>query len=255
MDKLLKYHWFCALAVILFALTFILTVTLPAIAEMKTPTKEEYAKMVAELPKNAKWKFNRDTAVLLVIDMTKAFIGPTACLPVPECLKQMDNFKAIIGACRKVGVPVIYSAHQHQGTKDMGLMKIWPTIADQSCLQSSDPRTQEIYPEIANKPGELVLPKHRYNFFFDTDLETILRNIRGPRVVDTTIIIGDVTNYCCESTARGAFYRDYKVVFPADANCPFRWENHWATCYTIAEGFGRVVLTGDLVKWLMQGKE
>ena len=36
--------------------------------------------------------------------------------------------------------------------------------------------------------------------------------------MDTVIGIGTVTSICCESTARSAFMRDYKVAFIGDAN-------------------------------------
>ena len=49
--------------------------------------------------------------------------------------------------------------------------------------------------------------------FYNTDLETILRCLK----IETLVIAGVMTNMCCESTARDAYYRDYKVFIPADA--------------------------------------
>jgi ureidoacrylate peracid hydrolase len=72
----------------------------------------------------------------------------------------------------------------------------------------------EIYDELKPQPGDLVVAKPRYSAFYGTDLEAILRS----KGIDTLIISGTVTNACCESTARDAFSRDYKVIFLSDGN-------------------------------------
>jgi len=56
--------------------------------------------------------------------------------------------------------------------------------------------------------------KPRYSAFYGTDLEAILRS----KGIDTLIISGTITGACCESTARDAFSRDYKVIFLSDGN-------------------------------------
>lgn len=89
--------------------------------------------------------------------------------------------------------------------------------------------------------------KHRYDAFYNTRLETVLRNMRGPGVVDTVIIIGTVTNICCESTARSAFMRDFRVAFVGDANGGLDDASHEATLAIIAKVFGRVMTARELV--------
>jgi nicotinamidase-related amidase len=59
---------------------------------------------------------------------------------------------------------------------------------------------------------EIVIKKHRYSGFFDTDLDIVLRS----RGIETVVIIGTTTENCCHATARDAMFRDYFVVFPAD---------------------------------------
>jgi ureidoacrylate peracid hydrolase len=72
----------------------------------------------------------------------------------------------------------------------------------------------EIYEGLKPHPGDLVVAKPRYSAFYGTDLEAILRS----KNIDTLIISGTVTNVCCDSTARDAFSRDYKVIFLSDGN-------------------------------------
>ena len=51
----------------------------------------------------------------------------------------------------------------------------------------------------------LIDEKRRYDAFFNTRLEGLLRRFG----VDTVIISGVMTNLCCETTARSAFIHDF----------------------------------------------
>lgn len=66
------------------------------------------------------------------------------------------------------------------------------------------------------------------------------------------------TNVCCESTARDAFFRDYKVVFLSDGTATFDLPDRgWGripkediqrqTLTALAWGFGRVALVKDVL--------
>jgi ureidoacrylate peracid hydrolase len=85
--------------------------------------------------------------------------------------------------------------------------------------------------------------KHKFDAFFETPLDAILRNHR----VRTLIVTGTATNACCESTARSGFMRDYQVAFPSDANATFDESMHQATLRNIDLLFGRVMTTDELV--------
>ena len=78
------------------------------------------------------------------------------------------------------------------------------------CIEGSP--ESEIHPDLAPKPGEKVIPKHRYSAFYNTDLETVLRCLK----VEDVVISGIMTNMCCEFTARDAYYRDLRIFIPAD---------------------------------------
>ena len=162
-----------------------------------------------------KFELNNPTkTALLVIDMENDFVKPGAPMCVPMATKAVPNIKKLIDVCRKKGATVIYTTHVHGKDRgDMGLMSgFWPPIDSQEALVDNTPGT-EIYSDIAPQEGELVIKKHRYSAFYNTDLETQLRN----RGIDTLIITGTVTNMCCESTARDAQFRDYKTIFVSDA--------------------------------------
>jgi isochorismate hydrolase len=83
-----------------------------------------------------------------------------------------------------------------------------------------------------------------YDAFFETDLDSILRNNR----IKTIIIVGTATNVCSESTARSGFFRDYQVAFPSDCNASFDEGMHQAPLKTIDMFFGRVMTSEELLE-------
>jgi nicotinamidase-related amidase len=65
--------------------------------------------------------------------------------------------------------------------------------------------------------------------------------------VEDVVIGGIMTNLCCESTARDAYYRDYRVFFPADGTGSITEEMHVASLLNLAFGFSWVTDVNALV--------
>ena len=72
---------------------------------------------------------------------------------------------------------------------------------------------------------------------------------------NTVVITGVTTECCCESTARAAFFRDYKVVLVRDATASFTPEMHEQACERIDLHFGRVMTTDEVVATIETGVE
>jgi ureidoacrylate peracid hydrolase len=70
----------------------------------------------------------------------------------------------------------------------------------------------DIVPELAPTPGDVVLYKHRYSGFYQTELDTILRRLNAKYLVVT----GCTTSVCVESTIRDAMFRDYTCLLLED---------------------------------------
>ncbi len=56
-----------------------------------------------------------------------------------------------------------------------------------------------------------------------------------------------MTNLCCESTARDAYFRDYRVFFPADANGTIDERMHVASLMNLAFGFAYITTSDDII--------
>jgi nicotinamidase-related amidase len=177
-------------------------------------------------------RLNVAASALLVVDMQRFFLD--AASPTFTCggVAILPRVKGLLEAFRRAERPVIFSQHvHHPGDIDSGIMGWW---WQGKCLEGSP--ESEIHPELAPLPGEKVIPKHRYSVFYNTDLETVLRCLK----IEDLVIAGVMTNMCCESTARDAYYRDYRVFLPADGSGSIIEEMHLASLLNLAFGFAYV---------------
>lgn len=70
----------------------------------------------------------------------------------------------------------------------------------------------DIVSELAPHPGDIMVYKHRFSAFYQTELDAILKQ-RGVKYLITT---GCTTSVCVESTVRDAFFRDYSTIVLSD---------------------------------------
>jgi nicotinamidase-related amidase len=106
---------------------------------------------------------------------------------------------------------------------------------------------RHIWAGIAPVDDEVVILKPSCGAFYDTSLETILKNLQK----HTVIICGTLTNYCCGTTARQAYERGFQVVFGADVTATDDPEMQEPELRVIRKGFGRV-MTGDEIIGALQ---
>lgn len=185
---------------------------------------------------------NSARSALLVIDMQNYFLDPVS--PTFTCggIAIMPGIKKLIQAYRKAKLPVIYTRHvHHPDMLDAGIMGWWWV----GMCKEGTPES-EVHPELAPLPGEKQVLKHRYSSFYNTDLETVLRCLK----VEDLVITGIMTNMCCESTARDAYFRDYRVFFLADATGSITEDMHLATLLNLAFGFAQVTTVDRILSQL-----
>ncbi|HZW58031.1 MAG TPA: isochorismatase family cysteine hydrolase [Nitrososphaerales archaeon] len=190
-----------------------------------------------------------DKLSLLVIDMTNAFVEKGSPLEDPGSRKIIRPIKALIKACHENSVPVIFANHcfRRDGL-DRGLMFDFYPVLKEGFLYDGA-RGTHVISELKPIKGDFIVKKSRYSAFYNTELDSILRGLGR----DTLIICGTSTEFCCESTARDAFYRDYKVLFLSDANATESEMIQRATLATISRGFGQVLTTEEMIG-LISGK-
>ncbi|SNS25060.1 ureidoacrylate peracid hydrolase [Streptosporangium subroseum] len=143
---------------------------------------------------------------------------------------------------------MIHTAHvvRADGSNTGIMREIAPLIADGLIDESSPPA--ELHPLADFRSGDILIRKPRFGAFHGTDLELILRTAQ----IDILIIGGIATHVCCDTTAREATARDFKVLFLSDGTAcsslpgtgtgPIEAEDlQRAVLATLAFGFGEVL--------------
>ena len=101
----------------------------------------------------------------------------------------------------------------------------------------------KILKDLAPNENEIVIQKPSYGAFYDTPLETILKNLKK----DTVIICGTLTNFCCGMTARQAYERSFKVVFGSDVTSTDDKEMHKTELNVLRKGFAVILNSEEIM--------
>jgi nicotinamidase-related amidase len=91
----------------------------------------------------------------------------------------------------------------------------WPIIFIQhtSNRKPAGSDIWKIYPQFNHHPDDICLIKAHFNAFWQTDLETILKE----KQVNSVIVCGYLSEYCVLSTLRAALERGFEAVLLEDA--------------------------------------
>ena len=199
------------------------------------------------------FRMSARSSALIVIDMQNAFVAQGSPLETPGARTMIPELERLIVFARANRIPIIWTQSDHRPPYGGLMLSKFPLIEKQRFLWQGVP-SFEMYPKMLQPmegPREFRIVKHKFDAFFETDLDAILRYHK----VDTLIVTGTATNACCESTARSAFMRDYKVAFPSDLNATFDEAMHLATLKNIDLLFGRVLTAKELLDELRESLE
>jgi nicotinamidase-related amidase len=142
---------------------------------------------------------------LVVVDMQNDFVREGGSLRGPDAEATIPAISGLLELARANGMRVVFSQDTHRdGDPEW---QIWP----EHCREGS--WGWEIVDALTPAQDETVLRKVRYDAFYGTPLDHLLR-LWG---VDTLVICGTVANICVHYTAASAALRWYDVVIPRDA--------------------------------------
>ncbi|KAH7521189.1 hypothetical protein FEM48_Zijuj07G0007000 [Ziziphus jujuba var. spinosa] len=177
---------------------------------------------------------NPKSSVLLVIDVQNYFSSMVK--PI------LQNLLTTIELCRHASIPVIFTRHCHKSPADYGMLGEW---CDGDLIFDGTVEA-ELMRELDRRPEDQVVEKSTYSGFQGTRLEELLKERR----VEEVIVTGVMTNLCCETTARDAFIKGFRVFFSADATATADKELHEGTLKNLAYGFAYLVDCDRLGKGL-----
>jgi nicotinamidase-related amidase len=142
---------------------------------------------------------------LIVVDMQNDFVSDGGSLRVPDAAGTVPAVAGLLGFARDRGIRVVFTQDTHRdGDPEW---QIWPPHARDGSWG------WEIVDALAPLEQETVIRKLRYDAFYGTPLDHLLRLWE----VTTLVICGTVANICVHYTAASAALRWYDVVIPRDA--------------------------------------
>lgn len=178
--------------------------------------------------------FDVEQSALLVLDMQKFFLDESSHACIPSAKAIIPNIQSLITFFNEHNRPIIFTQHINDEI-NAGLMKDWW----QDVLATSSSMS-EIVEDFCNR---YTIEKTQYDAFYNTDLESILKN----KDVKNVVITGVMAHLCCETTARSAFVRGFQPFFIADATATYNADFHNATLLNLGHGFADIRLTKELI--------
>lgn len=134
---------------------------------------------------------------LVVIDVQNEYFH--GALPITGREDSLGKICRVMDACADAGIPRIVVQHT-MPSPDLPIFQ-------------RDTPAWALHPEIAARGGEHTVEKNLPGSFTNTDLEAWLRK----QGVETLVVSGYMTHMCCDTTARQAVHRGFKVEFLSDA--------------------------------------
>lgn len=142
---------------------------------------------------------------LVVVDMQNDFVKQGGSLLVPDAEATVPAIMRLLELARASRMHIVYGQDTHQqGDPEW---TIWP----EHCREGT--WGWEIVAELAPQVNDTVLRKLRYDAFYGTPLDHLLRRWG----VDTVVVCGTLANMGVHYTAASAALRWYAVVIPRDA--------------------------------------
>ncbi len=203
--------------------------------------KKESQKKKAHPHQRRTTVFHSDSSALLVIDMQQYFCNPQSHAYFKEATRIVPNIQQLITMYRGEKRPVIFTRYALLRTEEKGTIGRWwrDVLYDD---QAMAPLIESLQP----LPSEPVIRKTQYSAFFQTNLESFLKD----QQVSSLVITGVLTHLCCETTARDAFMRGYDVFFVTDATASDEKRFHTASLTNLSDGFATLTTTQELCTWV-----
>jgi ureidoacrylate peracid hydrolase len=174
-----------------------------------------------------------ERAALIVIDMQNDFGSPggmfdRASVDISGIRQVIEPTKRAIAAARKQGIPIIYvkmgfrpdlsdagppgSPNRIKHVRVHAGKIMQAPDGTESRILIRDTWNTDIVSELAPQPGDIVMYKHRFSAFYQTELDDILQRLNAQSLIFT----GCTTSVCVESTIRDAMFRNYSCILLED---------------------------------------
>ncbi len=189
-----------------------------------------------------------ESTALLVVDMQNDFCAQGGYLQrergydVGFAPALAERIQGLIDAARKVRMPVVWVRSVYD-FKYLNAPYRLKRGEEGCCLEGTwGVEFFHLQPE----PDELVVVKHHYSAFFETDLHARLQSLG----VETLVATGVATNVCVDSTLREGFFHGYHIVVPEDCVNSNSKAGHEGTLATVRNNIGIVCQSDAIISLL-----
>ncbi len=183
--------------------------------------------------------FIPEISALLIIDMQNYFCDESSIPFVPSAPAIIPKISRLAEIYTAKKFPVIFT-RQMNTPDDAGMMSKWwkHTISPESDASLITPKL--------NTENSYVLDKSQYDAFYNTDLESYLKD----KGVTQLVITGLLTHLCCETTVRSAFVRGFETFFCVDGNVTYKEIYHTSSLINLAHGVSTLLTCNEVYQKL-----
>lgn len=164
------------------------------------------------------WPIDPKRTALINVDLQNVFVEgfPFSAEGGPEVVQRLNKLSKV---CRDNGALVIHTINElradgsNRGVAAEVVTAYLASTGSQvrgGIQAGTDPA--KLHKSLEVQDSDILLTKPRFGAFTGTDLDMILRT----NDIQNVIIGGIATNVCCDTTAREANQRDYRVFFLSD---------------------------------------
>jgi ureidoacrylate peracid hydrolase len=214
--------------------------------------------------------FDPSRSAVIVVDMQNDFgseggMFALGGIDISRIRGVIPPIAQVVAAARRAGITVVYLKMgfrpdlsdaggpgapnwlKHQQLRCPGEAVTAPD-GTASRILVRDTWNTDIVPELNPEPHDIVLYKHRFSGFYETDLDQVLKS----RSIKHLIFTGCTTSVCVESTLRDAMFRDYTCLLLEDCTAEpigagLARSNHDASLLVVQALFGWVTNSAELV--------
>ena len=156
--------------------------------------------------------FDPDSTAVIVVDMQNGFCHPDGSLYAPPSEEAIEPCTALVDRARDAGAQIIYTrdVHPPEQFEDAHYYDEFDRWGEHVLEGSWE---AELVEELTPREDELVVEKHTYDAFYDTQLDGWLR----ARGIKNLVVCGTLANVCVLHTASSAGLRDYRPILAEDA--------------------------------------
>jgi nicotinamidase-related amidase len=157
-------------------------------------------------------RFDPSRTAVVVVDMQNGFCHPDGSLYAPASEAAIDPVRDLVSRARDAGGRVVFTRDVHppeqfDDAHYYDEFERWGEHVVEGTWEA------ELVEDLTVEARDLVVDKHTYDAFYETQLEGWLR----AHGVDDLIVCGTLANVCVLHTAGSAGLRDFKPVLVTDA--------------------------------------